>query len=175
MISEWTALIVSIGGLVGVALYRAKEIYEIWTQFTRDWRKEDRQHESIVVEELKTQIDRLKLGEDNLRVMMAFLNQEQLECGIEEERLWGALTLVHRHVAHQAEVIQSLGGRAESPPPIPERRKKEKMSAEEFLRRTLSTTTKMREVMGQPPLTAPSASASTSIKTPPSSAGGGVT
>lgn len=143
MITE--ALIVAVGGLFSILLFRIKEIYEIWVNFTVSLRKDEAVHESTVIAELKAHINRLTLESDSLRASIAFLTHEQLECSVEEERLWGALNLIHHHVVKQNEEMKQLGASPDETPPLPPRRIRSKMTPEEFFRRSAQTTVRLEE------------------------------
>ena len=143
MITE--ALIVAVGGILIGILLKIKEIYEVWANFASSLRKDKHQHESTVIIELKGHIQRLTTDADNLRASIAYLSHEQLDCSVEEERLWGALNLIHHHVTKQNVEIKELGGTPDEIPSLPPRRQRQKMSAEEFFRRSAQTTARLEE------------------------------
>jgi hypothetical protein len=143
------AIITAIGLVIGAILFRIKEIYEIWVRFRESWRKDDDSNERMVISELKDHIRSLKGESDNLKSQIIYLNHEQMECAIEEERLWGALTLVHHHITEQNEVIKAKGGVIGDTPPLPERRIRKRMDPDEFLKRTRELNSRLQSTTGQ--------------------------
>lgn len=149
ILSDYGAWILAFGGLVATLLIRAEALYALWAKIRQDWFTSTSAQEAVTVAELKAHIKLLKSDYAevkaevvDLRSSITYFSHEQSEFLVEEEKLWGYITLLYDHADRQAQIFKKGGLDAESPPPLPDR-KERSLAGEAYHARTKATNARL--------------------------------
>jgi len=162
VVSENAAWVLAAGGLFATLLVRAEALYGLWARIRQEWYVANNSQDSVIVKELKEQLAGVKKDQVGLKAEVidlkseiTMINHEQTQCLLQEERLWGYITLVYDYAARQSSKLEEQGLTVEEIPPMPERRDRGQIS-DAFRSRTKATNARLaKEVAAIIPIPVP--------------------